>query len=170
MEKVISTFTSDLIELLYCFFVASSRHIVGIMAVFSKSFLPYPNMERQDLTQGQLGSFKFTPVDAVQRDPNKDFLTAMAHQQMLTQLQNAAQQAVAMSPDVYQHTRSDSAGCLSNTWSSHGNPQSPKQDVAFFDKRSKPDLADSRLKYGPAALREAVQSHSPQKVRTLVSE
>lgn len=28
----------------------------------------YPSMERQDLTQGQLGSFKFTPVDEVYPD------------------------------------------------------------------------------------------------------
>ena len=140
------------------------------MAVFSKSFLPYPNMERQDLTQGQLGSFKFTPVDAVRRDHNKDFWTAMAHQEFVTQLKHGVQQAVAMAPNVYQHARTDSAACFSNTWSSHDNPQSPKQDAAFFDQHSKPDLADSRLKYGPAALREAVQSHSPQKARTQVSE
>ena len=164
-----STFTSNLIELLYCLIVAfSSLDIVRIMAFFSKSFLPYPNMERQDLTQGQLGSFKFTPVDAVPH--NRDYWTAVAHQQMLNQLQDAAQQAVAMAPDVYPHARSNSAGCFSNTWSTHGNQQSPREDTAFFDKHSKPDLADSRLKYGPAALRSAVQSHSPQKTRTPVSE
>ncbi len=127
-------------------------------------------MERQDLTQGQLGSFKFTPVDAIQRDHSKEYLTAVAQQQMLSQFQQSAQQTIAMAPNVYPHARSDSAGCFSNTWSSHDNSQGPKQDSTFFDKHPKPDLADTRLKYGPAALRSAVESHSPEKTRTQVSE
>lgn len=125
-------------------------------------------MERQDLTQGQLGSFKFTPVDAV--SPDKGRWTAMAQQEVFTELQHAAQRAVAMAPDAYSHARSNSAGCFSNAWSSHGNPQSPKQDTTFFDKQSKPDLAESRLKYGPAALRSAVESYSPQKTKPKASE
>ena len=123
-------------------------------------------MERQDLTQGQLGSFKFTPVDAVQRDFNKEYLTAVAHQEMLSQFQNP----VAMASDTFSHVHSNSAGHFSNSLASDGNPKSPTADPAFFDNHIKPDLADSRLKYGPAALRSAVESHSPGKTRTKVRE
>ena len=140
------------------------------MAFFSKSFLPYPNMERQDLTQGQLGSFKFTPVDAVQRHVDDEYLTAVAQQQILAQLYQSTQSAVAMASDLQPHVRDESASYSHNNTSTRSHLQSHTTDSTFFDKYTKTDLADSRLRYGPAALRSAVESHSPQKTRTQVSE
>ena len=133
------------------------------MARLSKPFLPYPSMERQDLTQGQLGSFKFTPVDAVHKDINKEYLTAMAHQEMLTQLQSAAHHAVAMAADSANHPKPG----FSNSRASLANPPTAS---TVFDQHFKPDLEDSRLKYGPAALRSAVDLQSSEKTRTQVSE
>ncbi|RMD44301.1 hypothetical protein DV735_g797, partial [Chaetothyriales sp. CBS 134920] len=40
------------------------------MASIPFSFQKYPGMERQDLTQAQLGSFKFTPVDNIDNTPS----------------------------------------------------------------------------------------------------
>lgn len=136
------------------------------MGLVSKHFLQYPSMERQDLTQGQLGSFKFTPVDAVHQDVNKGFLTAFAQQEMINQLQSSAQRAIAMASD----TRSNHPSAMSSNtgFTSLTAATNLTTDLDFFDKRIKSDIGDSRLKYGPAALRSSVESHSPEKTRNQV--
>lgn len=99
--------------------------------------LKYPSMERQDLTQAQLGSFKFTPVDeaapSIQPHP---LLLQQYHQS----LQNAGFPHGVHSPDIT------------------SNP-------SFFNQKIAPSLDTSRLRLGPAAMRAAVEnaSTSPQK-------
>jgi hypothetical protein len=169
---IVSGCTSNLVELLYCLCLASpsASDIASIMGFFSKPFLQYPSMERQDLTQSQLGSFKFTPVDAVRKEINQEYLTALAHEEMLGQLQYSAQRAVAMASVTPSRASFDFAITSATNLAAHNNLQIPHSGSSFFNKHIKPDLEDSRLRYGPAALRSAVESHSPKKTRTQVCE
>ena len=101
----------------------------------------YPSMERQDLTQGQLGSFKFTPVDeAVRHSPQPH-----PHPLLVQQYNQSLQRAGWHNQDI---ASLDPAG-----------------DPAFFNHQIKPSLDASRLRYGPATVRAAVESAStsPQK-------
>lgn len=102
----------------------------------------YPPMERQDLNQSQLGSFKFTPVD------NVSSLHAMATSYMNNQISNYLARTKAT-------TSSDR--------SSH--PSSAIVDAGFFNKHIKPDLGDSRLRLGPAAVRSAVEGAATSPTR-----
>lgn len=93
----------------------------------------YPSMERQDLTQSQLGSFKFTPVDEVAPSSHP-------HPLLLQQYHQALQKGgffnqAAPSPDV-------------------------TNDPAFFNQQIRPALDTSRLRLGPAVVRAAVESAS----------
>jgi hypothetical protein len=120
----------------------------------------YPPMERQDLNQTQLGSFKFTPVDPVNNfqaltNSAKQFLE---HQLSSRQRTGHVSTSTGLSPDN------------SSTLSSQRPPANhaqPDVDPSFFNKHIKPDLDDSRLRLGPAALRSAVQGASPTKRASL---
>lgn len=98
----------------------------------------YPSMERQDLTQAQLGSFKFTPVDEAAPSSHP-------HPLLLQQYHQALQNSSYLNHSV----------------------SSPEvtNDPSFFNQRIKPSLDTSRLRLGPAAVRKAVESAStsPQK-------
>jgi hypothetical protein len=129
------------------------------MALASKHFLPYPSMERQDLTQGQLGSFKFTPVDSVRKDISREHTrTFQAQQKMIARLHPAQE---SLDPAWKSHAAFSDTSALSRSATAINTPP----DLAFFD-----NLDNSRLKYGPAAVRSAVQSYSPERIRSPVSE
>ncbi|KAJ9649854.1 hypothetical protein H2198_010825, partial [Neophaeococcomyces mojaviensis] len=96
-------------------------------------------MERQDLTQAQLGSFKFTPVDEASRD------APHPHPLFLSQY--------APIPK-------------NGSWNSEQRFTTEMVcDASFFNHQIKPSLDGSRLRLGPAAVRAAVESasSSPQK-------
>ncbi|KIW30631.1 hypothetical protein, variant 1 [Cladophialophora immunda] len=120
----------------------------------------YPPMERQDLNQSQLGSFKFTPVDPVS---NIQTLTQSAkhylEQQLSRRLPRGAAPLAAGSSQNKPNAFTDMSPEKSVPYS---NPSSV--DASFFNKHIKPDLGDSRLRLGPAALRSAVEgAASPTK-------
>lgn len=98
----------------------------------------YPSMERQDLTQAQLGSFKFTPVDEAAPSNHP-------HPLLLQQSHQALQDA----------------GFLNHSVSSPDMSRNP----SFFNQQIAPSLDTSRLRLGPATVRAAVESAatSPQK-------
>ena len=136
------------------------------MGVYAQ-FPNYPSMERQDLSQGQLGSFKFTPVDST-RQPrvNNQFLNDLAREHMSSHLKFAAQDPATRPA---RSLRSRALGSSEFDASNQQNPfttyipTSPTSESGFFNNHIKPDLNDSRLKYGPAAVRSAVDSNSPEK-------
>jgi len=109
----------------------------------SDRLFKYPPMERQDLNQSQLGSFKFTPVDSV------GSLQAIATSYMNSQI-NAYLSRVKVSS-------------LSSDRPSSSPGGNAKAD--FFNKHIKPDLGDSRLRLGPAALRSAVDGAATSPTR-----
>ncbi len=117
----------------------------------------YPPMERQDLNQSQLGSFKFTPVDPV--NP-MDSLTLTARHMLEQQFSQRQRdpEASASSAGLFQ----DNGSTLS---SGRALPHlmNSTVDTDFFNKHIKPDLGDSRLRLGPAAVRTAVDGGSPAK-------
>lgn len=123
---------------------------VGTMAIEKPSdrLFKYPPMERQDLNQSQLGSFKFTPVD------NISSLQAIATSYMNNNI-NAIIARVK-------------AGHYSGR-SSH--QQAANLDADFFNNHIKPDLGDSRLRLGPAAFRSAVEgATSPTRQQRIQQE
>ena len=143
------------------------------MAFVPLQFQKYPGIERQDLTQGQLKSFKFTPVDNASyhsRNSTRDWLKSTAQLQMQHQLQDSVHRAIAV-----QHQKQDTKYYSENLpypnlWqNSPSNRQRastlPPPAISLFTGHNKTHLADSRLKFGPAALRSAVESHSPEKGR-----
>lgn len=125
----------------------------------------YPSMERQDLTQGQLGSFKFTPVDI----PS----STLGDTPFLLQAQARLRARIGDQGSITAGNQS-SFPVASQQWL--GSPtnrlsfphalstDSTTSDPAFFNTHLKPDLEDSRLKFGPAAFRAAVAGNSPDKV------
>ncbi|KIW72637.1 hypothetical protein PV04_00817 [Phialophora macrospora] len=118
----------------------------------SERLFRYPPMERQDLNQSQLGSFKFTPVDPV----DLKSLTRAANQFLEQQL--FQRQRLSSSTRAFQDNAS--------TLSSERNPRQPNQSAAdpdFFNKYIKPDIGESRLRLGTAALRSAIDGASPAK-------
>ncbi|ETN38851.1 uncharacterized protein HMPREF1541_06892 [Cyphellophora europaea CBS 101466] len=136
----------------------------------------YPSMERQDLTQGQLGSFKFTPVD-VQTNTRGDtplFLQA----QSLLRARVGEQGGFEFITEDYQNNFASLAsqqslgGTVQNfsprlspgfSSATTCRPATPPSDPGYFNRHIKPDLEDSRLKLGPAAFRSAVNGNSPEK-------
>lgn len=122
----------------------------------------YPPMERQDLTQSQLNSFKFTPVDSTPHTTiGRNFLeeqlnqsvTRMAakHSRRSTNTTNTLINALPENPFVL-------------TINPLQQPKTSSTDPNFFNKVIKPALAESRLRLGPAALRSAVEgAASPTK-------
>jgi len=126
----------------------------------SERLLTYPPMERQDLNQAQLGSFKFTPVD------NIHSLTSIATKYLNQQLaQNLAR---ASTPRTSDRTLNASLGkhnvdVASQLPNTQNHP--PRTDPEFFNAHIKPHLGESRLQLGPAALRSAVEgaARSPAK-------
>jgi hypothetical protein len=123
----------------------------------SELLFRYPPMERQDLNQSQLGSFKFTPVDPV----DLKSLTRSANQFLEQQL--LQRQRLSSSTGAFQHNAS--------TLSSERTPRHPKQsavDSDFFNKHIKPDIGDSRLRLGTAALRSAIDGASPAKKTSFI--
>jgi hypothetical protein len=144
----------------------------------SVAFPKYPSMERHDLTQGQLGSFKFTPVDVPRypvdtRGDTPAFRRAKAGGiQRLEQIQDPA----TSSPDsitlrgpgtFLQMANHPSLGSLK--YSQPSSAPSPL-DTTFFNNHIKPDLEESRLKFGPATLRAAVDGSSPRKSLELAAQ
>lgn len=131
-------------------------------------FPSYPSMERQDLSQGQLGSFKFAPVDADRIHGGSRFLSDLARHYMSSHLKQAAQ-----NPTVTPVARTNSTRArLKQADSEHRQtaplphvPTSPASESSFFNNHIRSDLIDSRLKYGPAVVRSAVNSNSPERKR-----
>lgn len=129
----------------------------------------YPSMERQDLTQGQLGSFKFTPVDAPPSDTLDDMLLAAqammrARVSTLPQFITADNQSEAAQPVASQLASQPCFPQSTSAFSFEPTPPPsalPKPDSDFFNTHIKPDLEESRLKLGPAAFRAAVDGNSP---------
>lgn len=124
----------------------------------------YPSMERQDLTQGQLGSFKFTPVDV----PS----STLGDTPFLLQAQ-ARLRARVGDPSSITADNQSSFPVASQQWLGPAmnrlcfpaalSTDSTTSDPTFFNTHLKPDLEDSRLKFGPAAFRAAVAGNSPDK-------
>lgn len=113
-------------QLLLCSHFVSSTMVLHVK---------YPIMERQDLTQAQLGSFKFTPVDeAVHQTPQPNPHPLLL-QQYTDSLQSAGFNQQLTSPDI-------------------------AADPSFFNHQIRPSLDNSRLRFGPAAVRAAVESAS----------
>jgi hypothetical protein len=122
----------------------------------------YPSMERQDLTQGQLGSFKFTPVDIEQR--NNRFgetpLLWQAQAKLRARLdQQPALEGVAWdnkwSPkknNLYNRTAESSYGPLSQA-----NPR-------FINDYISSDTQGSGFKMDAVELRSPVNSDSPKRL------
>lgn len=133
----------------------------------------YPSMERQDLTQGQLGSFKFTPIDVPTSSTlgNTPFLLA-AQAKLRERMRNRAFTADSqidfsslagqkwLDEQQIKPQPSPSTAFKSNPTLSFV-PSRP--DPAFFNTHIKPDLEDSRLKFGTAAIRAAIDGTSPVK-------
>lgn len=127
----------------------------------SERIFKYPPMERQDLNQSQLGSFKFTPVDPIDPASNLQSLTQSARQYLDQKMYGGLHRG-----------SSSTAGAVSDDASTF-SPRPPfpqthasNADAEFFNKHIKPDLGDSRLRLGPAAFRSAVDGiGSPQKNR-----
>ncbi|OAP62489.1 hypothetical protein AYL99_04694 [Fonsecaea erecta] len=126
----------------------------------SERLFKYPPMERQDLNQSQLGSFKFTPVDPVS---NIQSLTQSAKLYLDEQLRQRLPRAAASlttgssqsNPTIFADVSPENPLPYSN---------SSSVDANFFNKHIRPDLGDSRLRLGPAALRSAVEgAASPTK-------
>lgn len=137
-------------------------------------------MERQDLTQGQLGSFKFTPVDSVSSYEERSYFPWNYREKSVEEW--ASQDT---SSKLFDHTnfnlrrppwlhpadtwsRFTSPSSVSHHCSSASPPRTstPVSDPSFFNKHIRPDLGDSRLKLGSAALRSAVNGNSPEKTTT----
>jgi hypothetical protein len=139
----------------------------------------YPSMERQDLTPGQLGRFKFTPIDIV-APPKVDTSgnTALfwkAQERLRARISDQTRSLVTVGNQI------DSSSLASERWldqqlqepaplsplpdtsSTFDNRLSLKPDVELFDHHIKPDLENSRLKLGTAAIRAAVNGTSPDK-------
>ena len=124
----------------------------------------YPPMERQDLNQSQLGSFKFTPIDPVN---NIQSLTQSAKQYLEQQL--SQRQRLAGAQPSTASSWQDNASTLSSGRPAPGAQLEPlMDDTAFFNKHIKPDLGDSRLRLGSAALRSAVDGAASPTKRTAV--
>ena len=123
----------------------------------AERLLKYPLMERQDLNQSQLGSFKFTPVDNV--PSMRAIATNILNQQLA---HNLARTSAARFPHKVNTSLSE------NTGPSHKQPlQRPPVDPNFFNKHIKPHLGDSRLRLGPAAFRSAVEGAATSPPKTL---
>ena len=121
----------------------------------SDRLLKYPLMERQDLNQSQLGSFKFTPVDNVQS------LTAVATNYLQQQLAENLAKASPFNQNKANFVLGDNATPGINL-----TQQSSTADPNFFNKHIKPDIGDSRLRLGPAALRSAVTGAATSPTKT----
>lgn len=140
----------------------------------------YPSMERQDLTQGQLGSFKFTPVDII--DPSSLQTSHLGDTPLLWQAQARLRERMEQQdhlegiswtkgtsdylPYPRKHKHRAQQSSFNSVFSqSSGGPQSLKStpDSAFFNRNIKPDLEESRLKLGPAAFQSAVDGSSPER-------
>jgi hypothetical protein len=119
----------------------------------------YPHMERQDLTQGQLGDFKFTPVDQPKQQ-TLHAMTASAKQYLEGQLYRKL-------PGAPTSPESASRASISNA---SVVPPAPASQASanhdYFNKHIKSDLDESRLRLGPAALRTAVNGGSPTRTVT----
>ena len=118
--------------------------------IATERLFKYPPIERQDLNQSQLGSFKFTPVDPVN---NMHSLTQSAKQFLEQQL--SQRQRLPGAPPPSHPPWQDNGSTLSSE-RPMPQPQFFGADTNFFNKHIKPDLGDSRLRLGPAALRTAV--------------
>lgn len=122
----------------------------------SERLLKYPPMERQDLNQSQLGSFKFTPVDSI---PSFPMLTTNYLQQQLAEsFARVTANSTSRPP-----TKVPSAAKPRTV--NNGPQQVGATDADFFNKHIKHDLGDSRLRLGPAALRSAVEGAATSPVK-----
>lgn len=125
----------------------------------------YPAMERQDLNQSQLGSFKFTPVD------NLHSLTLEARAFLERQLAERAARILGMKAAQNDANVNALSVRTRDEPGKQVNQPEPSTDVDFFNKHIKPDLAESRLRLGPAALRVAVEgAASPKKRDSFMTE
>ena len=138
------------------------------MAFVPLQFPKYPGIERQDLTQGQLGSFKFTPVDNEPTRPYslaQDWLNSPTQSNLQQHSPEATRRAVEVLRQQQQARRSRGMpipGMRQNPFDRPHVPTFSPPNHSFFDDHIKPNLGDSRLKYGPATLRTAVESQSPE--------
>ena len=124
----------------------------------AERLLKYPLMERQDLSQSQLDSFKFTPTDNV---PSMTALaTSILHQQL-------AQSLARTSAACFSHQANTSLPEKTGPSTSRKSPaQCPTIDPNFFNKHIKPHLGASRLRLGPAALSSAVEGATTSPPKT----
>lgn len=115
------------------------------MGVFNRHVgqVTYPRMERQDLTQAQLGAFKFTPTDEV-----RPVFTNLSPLFSPTRHHASTQFSHFTNHDFNQHNLQVST--------------SPTRvDSTFFNTYIKPDLTNSRIRLGPNVVRAAVDGASP---------
>jgi hypothetical protein len=141
------------------------------MAYVPLQFQKYPIMERQDLTQGQLGSFKFTPVDnspQASQSLAHGWRKTRAQQRLEQQLRASIKRVLATQPET--STQQPAKLPNTNTPQSHSPTRARASACSppyysFFNEHIKPDLGESRLKFGTAAIRLAVESQSPEKGR-----
>lgn len=142
----------------------------------------YPSIERQDLTQGQLGSFKFTPVDSTSY-PTPSFEPRgearrlwQARAQARARMRGGRDQKSALERGAWQQyshrARSQSPNKFDQNDSSYASamsqstqPQTPDslRDQTFFNEHVKQDLEDSRLRLGATGFRSAVRGNSPER-------
>lgn len=111
--------------------ISRARIILSSIMVHVK----YPSMERQDLTQAQLGSFKFTPVDEVRPDaamfpPHprlaKQYVTSLKTAELIDQHFRRPDTASSSAPSFYDY---DSKSSLDNS-SSRLRPIAVRQALA----------------------------------------
>ncbi|KIX00158.1 uncharacterized protein Z518_10295 [Rhinocladiella mackenziei CBS 650.93] len=112
--------------------------------------LNYRSMERQNLNQSQLGSFKFTPAGNIRP------IDAIANKVMGDQLAESLARATRSGFSQYQTGNSLRDSVTTDSQAPQGPATPLISDANFFHTHIKSDLGDSRLRSGPDAFRSTV--------------
>lgn len=162
------------------------------MAAFSHrpGAVNYPCMERQDLTQGQLGSFKFTPTDEVSPRyvSHTPYLATLHSAQPIVNHQRITEDYLHSIGDIHPshsvpadnihfHDSGNPTHTYVGQYAGRGSGLSTqpvesnylhhKGDSHFFETHMKNDLVNARLRLSPSVVRAAVDGSSPTSKRTL---
>jgi hypothetical protein len=117
----------------------------------------YPSMERQDLTQGQLGSFKFTPVDIEQRN------NRFGETPLLWQAQ-AKLRARLEQHSVLEGVAWDNKFSHKNRNRYSGTKESPYGPLSHANAKFINDYIESDTKMDAVELRSPVVAGSPERL------